>query len=198
MTPGSVVFLMKRISEIVMRKEIINPTYKEINSRNHVVLFQPQIPQNTGNVARTCAATNAPLHIIKPMGFPIDDRKMKRAGLDYWDKLDVRFYDSLEDFLSQCQGKLHLISKFADKVYSEETYQDDQAHYFLFGREDTGLPEEFMRQHAEKALRIPMNDGHVRSLNVSNTVCMIVYEALRQQEFKGLELSHTYQYDKLK
>ncbi|GMX38524.1 tRNA (uridine(34)/cytosine(34)/5-carboxymethylaminomethyluridine (34)-2'-O)-methyltransferase TrmL [Streptococcus canis] len=198
MTPGSVVFLMKRISEIVMRKEIINPTYKEINSRNHVVLFQPQIPQNTGNVARTCAATNAPLHIIKPMGFPIDDRKMKRAGLDYWDKLDVRFYDSLEDFLSQYQGKLHLISKFADKVYSEETYQDDQAHYFLFGREDTGLPEEFMRQHAEKALRIPMNDDHVRSLNVSNTVCMIVYEALRQQEFKGLELSHTYQYDKLK
>lgn len=198
MTPGSVVFLMKRISEIVMRKEIINPTYKEINSRNHVVLFQPQIPQNTGNVARTCAATNAPLHIIKPMGFPIDDRKMKRAGLDYWDKLDVRFYDNLEDFLSQCQGKLHLISKFADKVYSEETYQDDQAHYFLFGREDTGLPEEFMRQHAEKALRIPMNDDHVRSLNVSNTVCMIVYEALRQQEFKGLELSHTYQYDKLK
>ncbi|GFG42437.1 UNVERIFIED_CONTAM: tRNA (cytidine(34)-2'-O)-methyltransferase [Streptococcus canis] len=181
-----------------MRKEIINPTYKEINSRNHVVLFQPQIPQNTGNVARTCAATNAPLHIIKPMGFPIDDRKMKRAGLDYWDKLDVRFYDNLEDFLSQCQGKLHLISKFADKVYSEETYQDDQAHYFLFGREDTGLPEEFMRQHAEKALRIPMNDDHVRSLNVSNTVCMIVYEALRQQEFKGLELSHTYQYDKLK
>ncbi|TNY48532.1 TrmH family RNA methyltransferase, partial [Streptococcus pyogenes] len=114
-----------------MRKEILNPTYKEENSRNHVVLFQPQIPQNTGNIARTCAATNAPLHIIKPMGFPIDDRKMKRAGLDYWDKLDVRFYDSLEDFVAQCQGKLHLISKFADKIYSEETYADDQPHYFL-------------------------------------------------------------------
>lgn len=198
MTPGSVVFLMKRISEIVMRKEILNPTYKEENSRNHVVLFQPQIPQNTGNIARTCAAINAPLHIIKPMGFPIDDRKMKRAGLDYWDKLDVRFYDSLEDFVAQCQGKLHLISKFADKIYSEETYADDQPHYFLFGREDTGLPEAFMREHAEKALRIPMNDDHVRSLNVSNTVCMVVYEALRQQEFKGLDLTHTYQHDKLK
>lgn len=181
-----------------MRKEILNPTYKEENSRNHVVLFQPQIPQNTGNIARTCAATNAPLHIIKPMGFPIDDRKMKRAGLDYWDKLDVRFYDSLEDFVAQCQGKLHLISKFADKIYSEETYADDQSHYFLFGREDTGLPEAFMREHAEKALRIPMNDDHVRSLNVSNTVCMVVYEALRQQEFKGLDLTHTYQHDKLK
>ncbi|EHI70050.1 tRNA (cytidine(34)-2'-O)-methyltransferase [Streptococcus ictaluri] len=167
-------------------------------SQNHVVLYQPQIPQNTGNIARTCAATNAPLHIIKPMGFPIDDRKMKRAGLDYWDKLDITYYDSLEEFLSSCHGKLHLISKFANKVYSEEQYQDDCSHYFLFGREDTGLPEDFMREHAEKALRIPMNDEHVRSLNVSNTVCMVVYEALRQQEFKGLELSHTYSNDKLK
>ncbi|MGT2935111.1 tRNA (cytidine(34)-2'-O)-methyltransferase [Streptococcus castoreus] len=181
-----------------MRKEIFNGTYKEENSRNHIVLFQPQIPQNTGNIARTCAATNAPLHIIKPMGFPIDDRKMRRAGLDYWDKLDVRFYDNLETFLRQCQGELHLISKFADKLYSEVSYNDDQSHYFLFGREDTGLPEKFMREHAKKALRIPMNDNHVRSLNVSNTVCLVIYEALRQQGFKGLELSHTYEHDKLK
>lgn len=167
-------------------------------TRNHIVLFQPQIPQNTGNIARTCAATNSPLHIIHPMGFPIDDRKMKRAGLDYWDKLEVFYYDSLEDFLEQCQGQLHLISKFATKVYSEESYADNQEHYFIFGREDTGLPEEFMRAHPEEALRIPMNDEHVRSLNVSNTVCMIVYEALRQQNFAGLELVHTYDKDKLK
>ncbi|MGT2666854.1 tRNA (cytidine(34)-2'-O)-methyltransferase [Streptococcus rifensis] len=167
-------------------------------TRNHIVLFQPQIPQNTGNIARTCAATNSPLHIIHPMGFPIDDRKMKRAGLDYWDKLEVYFYDSLENFLEQCQGQLHLISKFATKIYSEESYADDQDHYFIFGREDTGLPEEFMRAHSEEALRIPMNDEHVRSLNVSNTVCMIVYEALRQQHFAGLELVHTYDKDKLK
>ncbi|MGT2744217.1 tRNA (cytidine(34)-2'-O)-methyltransferase [Streptococcus phocae subsp. phocae] len=167
-------------------------------SLNHVVLFQPQIPQNTGNIARTCAATNAPLHIIKPMGFPIDDRKMKRAGLDYWDKLDIRFYDSLDAFLESCQGQLHLISKFAEAVYSDEAYDDGQEHYFLFGREDTGLPEVFMKEHQEKALRIPMNDDHVRSLNLSNTVCMVVYEALRQQNFKGLELSHTYENDKLK
>lgn len=167
-------------------------------SVNHIVLFQPQIPQNTGNIARTCAATNSPLHIIKPMGFPIDDKKMKRAGLDYWDKLDITYYENLEDFLAQMKGQLHLISKFAERVYSEENYADGQDHYFMFGREDTGLPEDFMRERAEQALRIPMNDEHVRSLNVSNTVCMIVYEALRQQEFQGLELVHTYEVDKLK
>ncbi|MBM7642377.1 tRNA (uridine(34)/cytosine(34)/5-carboxymethylaminomethyluridine(34)-2'-O)-methyltransferase TrmL [Streptococcus loxodontisalivarius] len=167
-------------------------------AKNHIVLYQPQIPQNTGNIARTCAATNAPLHIIRPMGFPIDDKKMKRAGLDYWDKLDIYFYDSLEEFLDSYQGKLHLITKFADQTYSDADYTDDVDHYFMFGREDTGLPEDFMRENPEKALRIPMNDEHVRSLNVSNTVCMIVYEALRQQNFQGLERSHTYEKDKLK
>ena len=139
-------------------------------SRNHIVLFEPRIPQNTGNIARTCAATNSPLHIIRPMGFPIDDKKMKRAGLDYWDKLEITYYDNLADFMSKNHA----------------------------GREDTGLPEDFMREHPEKAIRIPMNDEHVRSLNVSNTVCMIVYEALRQQQFEGLELSHRYHHDKLK
>lgn len=166
--------------------------------RNHIVLFEPQIPQNTGNIARTCAATNSPLHIIRPMGFPIDDRKMKRAGLDYWDKLEIHFYDSLTDFLNQVSGQVHLISKFASKTYSDRDFTQETDHYFLFGREDTGLPENFMREYADHALRIPMNDEHVRSLNVSNTVCMIVYEALRQQGFAGLELVHTYEKDKLK
>ena len=168
-------------------------------SRNHIVVFEPRIRQNTGNIARTCAATNSPLHIIRPMGFPIDDKKMKRAGLDYWDKLDITYYDNLADFMSKNQdGRLHLVTKFADKTYSDENYADGGDHYFMFGREDTGLPEDFMREHPEKAIRIPMNDEHVRSLNVSNTVCMIVYEALRQQQFAGLELSHRYQNDKLK
>lgn len=169
-----------------------------MSPRNHIVLFEPQIPQNTGNIARTCAATNSPLHIIRPMGFPIDDRKMKRAGLDYWDKLEIYFYDSLDEFLEKCQGQLHLITKFADKVYAEADFTSGEAHYFMFGREDKGLPEDFMRRHTEKTLRIPMNDAHVRSLNVSNTVCMVVYEALRQQNFAGLELVHTYEVDKLK
>lgn len=165
---------------------------------NHVVLFQPQIPANTGNIARTCAATNSPLHIIRPMGFPIDDKKMKRAGLDYWDKLEVYFYDSLDEFMICCQGQLHLVTKFAEQTYASVNYHDGQEHYFMFGREDTGLPEDFMRANADKAVRIPMNDTHVRSLNVSNTVCMMVYEALRQQGFQGLDLSHTYDKDKLK
>lgn len=178
--------------------ELSRETFLPDSGRNHVVLFEPQIPANTGNIARTCAATNSPLHIIRPMGFPIDDKKMKRAGLDYWDKLDLHFYDSLEDFLSRCSGQLHLVTKFADKVYSDGLYNDDTSHYFLFGREDKGLPEEFMRQYPEQAIRIPMNDEHVRSLNVSNAVCMVVYEALRQQQFAGLELRHTYENDKLK
>lgn len=166
--------------------------------RNHIVLYQPQIPQNTGNIARTCAATNSPLHIIKPMGFPIDDKKMKRAGLDYWDKLEVYYYDSLEDFLASTQGQLHLVTKFSDQVYSEVDYGIEGNHYFIFGREDTGLPEDFMRDHVHEAVRIPMNDDHVRSLNVSNTVCLLVYEALRQQDFPALEKSHVYDQDKLK
>lgn len=174
--------------------------YVEETAKNHIVLFEPQIPQNTGNIARTCAATNSPLHIIKPMGFTIDDRKMKRAGLDYWDKLDVRFYDNLAEFMNYASkhGRVHLVSKYADKTYSDENYNDGKIHYFLFGREDKGLPEDFMRGHPEKAIRIPMNDEHVRSLNVSNTACMIVYEALRQQQFSGLDLVHTYDEDKLK
>lgn len=166
--------------------------------RNHIVLYQPQIPQNTGNIARTCAATNSPLHIIKPMGFPIDDKKMKRAGLDYWDKLEVYYYDSLEEFLAKSTGQLYLITKFAEKTYDQADFAAAGDHYLMFGREDTGLPEDFMRQHPEKALRIPMNDDHVRSLNVSNTACLLVYEALRQQQFAGLALSHVYEGDKLK
>ena len=142
-------------------------TYHERQPRNHVVLFEPQIPQNTGNIARTCAATNSPLHIIRPMGFPIDDRKMKRAGLDYWDKLEVHFYDTLDEFVSSMakNGCLHLVTKFAEKTYSDEVYNDNSHHYFLFGREDIGLPEVFMQQYPEKAIRIPMNDEHVRSLS---------------------------------
>ena len=108
------------------------------------------------------------------MGFPIDDRKMKRAGLDYWDKLEIYFYDSLEDFMSQMKGQVYLISKFAESVFWVDLSTDED-HYFLFGREDKGLPRTLC-ETILKALRIPMNDEHVRSLNVSNTVCMIVYD----------------------
>jgi len=165
---------------------------------NHIVLFEPQIPANTGNIARTCAATNSPLHLIEPLGFSTDDKQLKRAGLDYWNDVEIYYHKNLESFLQSIDiSRLHLISKFANHTYSEINYNDGGVHYFIFGKETTGLPEEFMRQHPEKALRIPMNDTHVRSLNLSNTACMIVYEALRQQGFPNLELTHHYENDKI-
>lgn len=168
---------------------------------NHIVLFEPLIPANTGNIARTCAATNTPLHLIEPLGFSTDDKHLKRAGLDYWHDVDIHYHQDLAAFLAylakQENAQLHLISKFANQVYSDVNYQDGNQHFFLFGKETTGLPEDFMRENAEKCLRIPMNDEHVRSLNLSNTAAMIVYEALRQQGFPNMELTHHYDHDKL-
>lgn len=165
---------------------------------NHIALFEPQIPANTGNIARTCAATNTPLHLIKPLGFSVDDKHLKRAGLDYWHDVEIHYHENLEEFLAFVGDRqLHLISKFANRVYSEVNYNDGADHFFIFGKETTGLPETFMRENEEKCLRIPMNDEHVRSLNLSNTACMIVYEALRQQGFPQLELNHHYENDKL-
>ncbi|GAB2495814.1 tRNA (cytidine(34)-2'-O)-methyltransferase [Alkalibacterium psychrotolerans] len=167
---------------------------------NHIVLFEPQIPANTGNIARTCAGTNTSLHLIEPLGFKTDDKYLRRAGLDYWEAVDIHYHKSLEDFMAFVDDRpLFLISKFAEKVYSDIDYSDTEKDYFfLFGKETTGLPEEFMRDHPEKCLRIPMNDTHVRSLNLSNTANILIYEALRQQDFPSLEKVHTYENDKLK
>lgn len=165
---------------------------------NHIVLFEPQIPANTGNIARTCAATNSPLHLIEPLGFSTDDKHLKRAGLDYWNDVAITYHKNLPEFLASIgKSPLHLITKFADKVYSDCNYNDGADHFFLFGKETTGLPESFMRENKEKCLRIPMNDEHVRSLNLSNTAALIIYEALRQQNFPALELTHHYENDKL-
>ncbi|MDR1521957.1 MAG: tRNA (uridine(34)/cytosine(34)/5-carboxymethylaminomethyluridine(34)-2'-O)-methyltransferase TrmL [Streptococcaceae bacterium] len=165
---------------------------------NHIVLFEPQIPANTGNIARTCVATNTPLHLIKPLGFATDDKHLKRAGLDYWQVVNITYHANLQDFLQIIKStKLHLITKFANKIYSEMNYNDGCDHYFLFGKETTGLPEKFMRENADKCLRIPMNDQHVRSLNLSNTAAILIYEALQQQDFPLLEKVHHYDNDKL-
>ena len=165
---------------------------------NHIVLFEPQIPANTGNIARTCAATNSPLHLIEPLGFSTDDKHLKRAGLDYWNDVNITYHENLAAFLDYLSDQpLHLITKFANATYSEIDYTDDADHFCMFGKETTGLPEEFMRENEEKCLRIPMNDEHVRSLNLSNTVALVVYEALRQQNFPNLELTHHYEHDKL-
>ena len=151
----------------------------------HIVLYQPEIPQNTGNVARTCAATGASLHLIRPLGFTIDDKKLKRAGLDYWDKLDITYYDGLEDFFEKNQNKkIYYFTTKAKNTYADISYGDEV--YLMFGKESAGLPEELLIQHPDTAVRIPMRDK-LRSLNLSNSVAIAVYEVLRQQQFEGLQ-----------
>ncbi len=154
-------------------------------SHIHVVLLEPEIPQNTGNIARTCAATGASLHLIKPLGFSIDDKHMKRAGLDYWDSLDLHVYENLEEFYEKNPNALvYYFSKKAKHVYSEIDYPDDV--YLCFGRESVGLPEELLKKNEDRSLRMPMKEG-LRSLNLSNTVAIAVYEVLRQRGFPSLE-----------
>ena len=166
---------------------------------NHIVLYQPQIPPNTGNIARTCAGTNTHLHLIMPIGFSLEDKMLKRAGLDYWNELNIHCHETLDDFLTYARnGELHLITKFANKNYVEVDYSDQgKNHYFIFGNETSGMPEEFMRANKEACVRIPMDDSHIRALNLSNAASIIIYEALRQQNFETLELVHHYEKDKL-
>lgn len=162
--------------------------------KNHIALFEPVMPANTGNISRTCAATNTVLHLIHPLGFSTEDKMLKRAGLDYWEHVTIMHHDSLEDFLSWLgERQLYLITKFAPRVYTEVDYrQEGQELVFLFGKETTGLPETLMEKYKENCLRIPMNDQHVRSLNLSNTANIVIYEALRQQGFQNLEQQHQY------
>ncbi|WP_040204331.1 tRNA (uridine(34)/cytosine(34)/5-carboxymethylaminomethyluridine(34)-2'-O)-methyltransferase TrmL [Neobacillus jeddahensis] len=154
----------------------------------NVVLYQPQIPSNTGNIARTCAGTDTNLHLIRPLGFSTDDKMLKRAGLDYWQYVNIIYYDSLEDFYEKnAGGAFFYITKFGKKQYSSFDYSDpSKEYYFIFGRETTGLPAEVIENNKETALRIPMTDN-IRSLNLSNTAAILIYEALRQQAFAHLK-----------
>ncbi|MEH6941447.1 tRNA (uridine(34)/cytosine(34)/5-carboxymethylaminomethyluridine(34)-2'-O)-methyltransferase TrmL [Bacillus sp. JJ722] len=150
----------------------------------HVVLFQPEIPANTGNIARTCAGTDTILHLIRPLGFSTDDKMLKRAGLDYWQHVKIIYHDSLDDFFASTKGgEYFFITKFGKKPYTTFDYSDvNQDYYFIFGRETKGLPEEVIQNNLERCLRIPMNDN-IRSLNLSNTAAILIYEALRQQNY---------------
>jgi len=150
----------------------------------NIVLVEPQIPQNTGNIARTCAATGSRLHLVKPMGFTVTDAKLKRAGLDYWHLLDITYYEGLEDFFSKNSSPFYYFSTKAHHVYSEVEYPEDA--YLVFGREDAGLPETLLAQNPRSTVRLPMRDA-ARSLNLSNTVAIAVYEALRQRDFAALK-----------
>lgn len=151
----------------------------------HVVLVAPEIPQNTGNIVRTCAATGSVLHLVKPLGFDISEKSVKRAGLDYWPLVDVRVYENLADFFAKNEVKqMRLFSTKAPRGYCEVTYED--GCYLFFGRETRGLPEEFLAEHDEYCVRIPMRE-ETRSLNLSNSVAVGVFEALRQLEFPHLK-----------
>lgn len=168
---------------------------------NHIVLFEPLMPANTGNIARTCAGTDTVLDLIEPLGFTIDDKHLKRAGLDYWDKVQINLHKDLPTFINTVENpeNLFLVSKFAEQTYVDPDYsKTDQDYYFLFGKETTGLPEPFMRKNPEKAIRIPQDDANIRALNLSNSAAIVIYEVLRQQNFNQLEKTHTYENDKLK
>lgn len=154
-------------------------------SKINIVLHEPEIPQNTGNIARTCAATGASLHLIRPLGFTIDDRKLKRAGLDYWHQLDITYYDGLDDFYQKNPNALvYYFSTKAKHLYTEIEYPDPV--YIMFGKETKGLPEELLYANPETCVRLPMREG-LRSLNLSNTVAIAVYEILRQGNFDALK-----------
>lgn len=150
----------------------------------NIVLVEPQIPQNTGNISRTCAVTGAKLHLVRPFGFEITDKHLKRAGLDYWDKLDITYYDSLEDFFEKNKdGKFFYFTTKGKNVHSDGDYPDNS--YLVFGREDKGLPESFLYANPDTCMRIPMRN-ELRSLNLSNSVAIAVYEVLRQWDYPDL------------
>ncbi len=149
----------------------------------HIVLYQPEIPANTGNIVRTCAATGTHLHLIHPLGFSVEDKYLKRAGLDYWHDVSIFHYDSYEDFIhSKGDGRMYFIETNGTSYYSDPVYKDGD--YFVFGKETTGIPKEILEANQERIIRIPMLEG-TRSLNLSNTAAIIVYEALRQTGFEG-------------
>ena len=150
----------------------------------HIVLAEPQIPQNTGNISRTCAVTGAVLHLIKPYGFEISDKNLRRAGLDYWDKLDITYYDSLQDLFDRNKnGSFFYFTTKGRNVHSDMEYPDNA--YLVFGREDKGLPEKLLHENPDTCLRIPMRN-ELRSLNLSNSVAIAVYEVLRQWDYPDL------------
>lgn len=152
----------------------------------NIVLLEPEIPANTGNIGRTCVATNTRLHLIEPLGFKLNEKALKRAGMDYWADLDVTTYIDFKDFQKKNPGaRLYMATTKAPKVYTEVHYEPDC--YIMFGKESAGIPEEILVEHQEDCVRIPM-DGDIRSLNLGNSVAVILYEALRQNGFSGMNL----------
>ena len=153
---------------------------------NNIVLYQPEIPQNTGNIMRTCVATNTKLHLIKPLGFKVDDASLKRSGVNFIDKLDWQVYENWEDLKSKNEGTYYYFTRYGHKPHTSFDYnKKDENLYFIFGKESTGIPKEILKEDLEHCMRIPMT-ANVRALNVSNSVAIVIYEALRQQDYNDL------------
>ena len=152
----------------------------------NIVLFEPEIPENTGNIMRTCAATGAKLHLIRPLGFRLDANSIKRSGVNYIDKVDYTLYDDYEDFYSKNPGEYYFMTRYGKKAHSEFDYSDKSKNiYLIFGKESTGIPKEILRDNLDRCIRIPSTDN-VRSLNLSNCVAIVLYEVLRQQDYLDL------------
>lgn len=155
---------------------------------NHIVLFEPEIPQNTGNIMRTCVATGTKLHLIKPLGFVLDDAHLKRSGVNYIDKLDYVVYEDFDEFKKKNPGIYYYFTRYGKRSHTSFDYRNTtQNLYFVFGKESTGIPKEILKEDLNHCLRIPMS-GNVRALNVSNSVAIVIYEALRQQDYPNLLL----------
>ena len=154
---------------------------------NNIVLFEPEIPQNTGNIMRTCVATNTKLHLIKLLGFVLDDAHLKRSGVNYIDKLEYEVYENFEDFKSKNPGTYYYFTRYGRKPHTSFDYsnKNNDNLYFIFGKESTGIPVEILKEDLDHCMRIPMTDK-VRALNVSNSVAIVIYEALRQQDYNDL------------
>ena len=152
----------------------------------NIVLFEPEIPQNTGNIMRTCVATGSVLHLIKPLGFSLDQANLKRAGVNYIDKLEYHIYENYDEFVSKNEGEYYFFTRYGHKPHSSFDYSDTSKNiYLIFGKESTGIPREILKPHIDRCMRIPMTDN-VRALNVSNAVAIVVYEVERQRNYKGL------------
>lgn len=164
----------------------------------HIVLVEPEIPQNTGNIARTCAAIGAKLHLVYPLGFSVSEKSVKRAGLDYWDKLEIEEHENLDSFFNKYQidkNTMYLVSTKATHVYSDVDYTNSDEIFLLFGKETKGLPESLLKENLEKTIRIPMG-FNIRSLNLSNSVAIVAYEVEKQFNFQGLKNTSEYLLEK--
>lgn len=153
---------------------------------NHIVLFEPEIPQNTGNIMRTCAGTNTKLHLIKPLGFSLDEKHLRRSAVNYFENCDYTVYENFTEFMEKNKGKYYYLTRYGTKTYSDFNYTNsDEDIYLIFGKESTGIPKEILQKDLEHCLRIPTNNK-IRALNLSNCVALVLFEVLRQQNFNDL------------